>query len=144
MAQTVNNPNKGGDNPSHGGQFERAKDYAGEAVQKAKDAASTVGQKASDAASAAGRKLDDAASSVGQGVSSFADRIRSSAPHEGMMGQAAQGVADRLQQGGRYLQEQGVSGMVGDLGDLIRSNPVPAVLIGVGLGFLIGRLFSRS
>ncbi len=142
MAQTVNNP-KGGkeDNPANSGSMQdRAKDFAGEALQKAKDAAGPLTQKAGEAASMVGRKVDDATSAVGASVSSFADRLRSSAPQEGMLGQAAQGVADTLKQGGRYLQEGGLSGMVEDVGDLIRRNPVPAVLIGLGLGFLIGRM----
>jgi ElaB/YqjD/DUF883 family membrane-anchored ribosome-binding protein len=35
--------------------------------------------------------------------------------------------------------------MVEDVGGLIKRNPIPAVLIGLGVGFLIGRaLSSRS
>jgi hypothetical protein len=30
--------------------------------------------------------------------------------------------------------------MMDDLTDVIRRNPVPAVLIGLGLGFLLGRM----
>jgi ElaB/YqjD/DUF883 family membrane-anchored ribosome-binding protein len=143
MAQTVNNP-KGGNNPGQGGQHDQAKDFAGEALQKAKDVAAPLTQKAGEAASMVGRKVDDATSAVGAGMSSFADRIKSSMPQEGMLGQAAAGVADTLRQGGRYLQEGGFSGVVEDVGDLIRRNPIPAVFIGLGLGFVIGRMFSRS
>jgi hypothetical protein len=32
-----------------------------------------------------------------------------------------------------------MSGMASDLGDMIRRNPIPAVLIGLGLGYLLGR-----
>jgi ElaB/YqjD/DUF883 family membrane-anchored ribosome-binding protein len=158
MAQSVNNPKGGGGNLGQSGQHDhgkdfgsqakdlagQAKEFAGDALQKAKDAAGPLAQKAGDAASSLGRKADDAASAVGASVSSFADRMRSSLPREGMLGQAGQRMADTLDQGGRYLQEGGLSGMVDDMGDLIRRNPVPAVLIGLGLGFVIGRMFSRS
>ena len=29
--------------------------------------------------------------------------------------------------------------MAGDLTDLVKNNPIPALLIGIGLGFLLGR-----
>lgn len=42
---------------------------------------------------------------------------------------------------GEYLEEKGLSGMAGDVTDLIRRNPLPALLIAVGIGFLIARSF---
>jgi ElaB/YqjD/DUF883 family membrane-anchored ribosome-binding protein len=43
------------------------------------------------------------------------------------------------------VEEKNLSGMVDDVSGLIKRNPVPAVLIGLGIGFLIGRaLSSRS
>jgi hypothetical protein len=52
----------------------------------------------------------------------------------------ASGVASALDSSGRYLEEQGLSGMADDVTNLIRRNPIPAMLIGVGLGFLLARL----
>jgi hypothetical protein len=49
-------------------------------------------------------------------------------------------VAETLESGGRYLKEEGLEGMAEDLTDLIRKNPIPAVLMGIGLGFLLARL----
>jgi ElaB/YqjD/DUF883 family membrane-anchored ribosome-binding protein len=60
-----------------------------------------------------------------------------------MLGSAAGYTASGLERTGRYIEEQGVSGMMDDLTDVIRRNPVPAVLIGLGVGFLIGRALRR-
>jgi hypothetical protein len=72
-------------------------------------------------------------------MQSLAGTIREKAPQEGMMGHAASSVAGALESGGRYLQEEGLSGMGRDISSLIRRNPIPAVLIGVGIGYLIAR-----
>jgi hypothetical protein len=55
------------------------------------------------------------------------------------MGTVADRTARGLEDAGRYLQEEGLSGMADDFTDLIRRNPIPAVLIGIGLGFMIAR-----
>jgi hypothetical protein len=141
MAQAINNP-KGKDEGRHdaGQMIDRAKEFAGDALQKGKEAAGPLANKAGEAASMVGRKVDEATSAVGAGVSSFADRLKSSGPQEGMLGHALGGVADTIKEGGKYLQNEGLSGMTKDVTDLIRRNPLPAVLVGLGLGFLIGRM----
>jgi hypothetical protein len=48
-------------------------------------------------------------------------------------------VAGALESSGRYLEEQGLSGIGEDLTNLIRRNPLPAILLGIGLGFLLAR-----
>jgi ElaB/YqjD/DUF883 family membrane-anchored ribosome-binding protein len=109
-------------------------------IDKAKDVASTVGEKAKNVASAVGDRADSAVSSVGSGMQSAADTVRDKGPQSGMLGKATEGVACGLESGGRYLEEHGLSGMADDLTNLIRRNPVPALLIGVGIGFLLARL----
>jgi hypothetical protein len=119
---------------------EKAKDAAGNVVDKAKQAASNVAEKAKDVASAVGDKADSAVSSVGSGMQSLGGTIRDKGPHGGVLGGAASGVANALETSGRYLEEQGLSGMAEDLTGLIRRHPIPAMLIGVGLGYLLARI----
>jgi hypothetical protein len=57
-----------------------------------------------------------------------------------MLGEATTTVAKGLEQGGRYLQKEGVTGMADDLSDMIRRNPIPAVLVGIGIGFMLAQL----
>jgi hypothetical protein len=123
---------------------DKAKDIAADAGSKAKDAASTVVQKVGDAASFVGKKADDATSAVGSGMKSLGGTIRENTPDKGMIGAATGAVADSLESGGRYLQDHGLSGIGADVTNLIRRNPIPAVLIGIGVGFLVARATTRS
>jgi ElaB/YqjD/DUF883 family membrane-anchored ribosome-binding protein len=72
-------------------------------------------------------------------MQSLAGSVRDKAPESGMLGQASDYVADTLEQTGRYIQDKNLSGMMDDMTGLIRRNPIPAVLIGLGVGFLLGR-----
>jgi hypothetical protein len=121
---------------------DHAKDLAADAAAKAKEVGSTVAQKVGDASSYIGKKADDATSAVGSGMKSVAGAIRDKTPDNGMIGAAGSAVASTLEQGGRYLEEQGLSGVGNDLTNLIRRNPLPAVLIGIGVGYLVARALS--
>src|SRR5262249_20461890 len=106
--------------------------------------ASNVAEKARDTASAIGSKAEDATHAVGSGMQSLAGTLREKAPQGGVMGGVASSVAGSLESGGRYLQQEGLQGMADDLPNFIRRNPIPALLVGVGLGFMLARLTSRS
>jgi hypothetical protein len=134
-AQTQNDKSKfGGEHMA-----DQAKVVANAAIDTAKDVAAAAAKKAGEAASCIGHKAEDATSTVGGGMKSLAGSIREHTPREGMLGHATSAVADTLESGGRYLQEHGLSGVGEDVTGLIRRNPIPAVLIGIGIGYLIAR-----
>ena len=112
--------------------LDKAKDTAADAVNKTKQAAAGVGQSAS-------RMASDATTAVAGGMRSFGEAIKEHAPSEGLLGQASKSVACSLEQGGKYLEKEGLGGLASDVGDVIKRNPLPAIFIGIGLGFLIGR-----
>src|SRR5437899_9333840 len=129
---------------------EKAKDIASSAAQtagqaaagtaqKARDMASSAVRSASDLASDVGHRAEEATSTVGGSIRSLAGTLRENLPHEGMMGAAGSAVADTLERSGRYLEQEGLRGIGEDLTSVIRRNPIPAVLIGIGVGFLIAR-----
>jgi hypothetical protein len=60
-----------------------------------------------------------------------------------MLGSATGAVADSLENTGRYIQEEGILGMVEDVTELIRRNPIPAMMVGVGIGFLLAKMVRR-
>jgi len=120
--------------------MDKARDVASNVADKAKDAASSVGGMVSDTAKNVGRKADDLTSSAGTGIKNFGDTIREHAPQGGVLGDAAKTVANTTKQIGSYLEEEGLSGMFEDVTKLIKRNPIPAILVGVGLGVLIGRV----
>jgi len=121
------------------GMVDKAKEAAGNVMDKVKDVASHAGQTAGNVASTVGHKVDDAAGSVGSGMHSLGEKIRDRGPDSGILGKASHAVGDALESGGRYLEDRKLSGMAGDLTDMIRRNPIPALLVGVGLGFLLAR-----
>jgi ElaB/YqjD/DUF883 family membrane-anchored ribosome-binding protein len=126
------------------GVADKARELAGNVVDRTKDAASTATDTAREWTNTAGKKAEDALGAVGSSMSSLAGTVRESLPHEGMMGQASEYVADALESGGRYIQQEGFSGMAEDVTNLIRKNPIPALLVGIGIGYLIARSTSRS
>ncbi len=93
--------------------------------------------------SAVGAKADDAAEAVGTGIKSVADTIRHHGPEEGALGDAKARTAHVLDQAGSYLSDQGVTGMTNDIANCIRRNPVPSLLVGLGLGFLLAHVTRR-
>jgi hypothetical protein len=116
-----------------------AQQAASSVVDQAQHAASAVADQARQAAGAAGRQADNLAGKVGSGMETAADTIREHSPNSGMLGSAASHVADSLESGGRYLQEEGLSGLAGDVTELIKRNPIPALLLAVAVGVLIAR-----
>jgi hypothetical protein len=122
---------------------ENVQETASNLADKARETASNLGSRARDLASSVTEKTDDALASVGQGMSNLAGTLRQSAPHEGMMGTAAGAVTDRLEAGGRYLQEHGLEDMGEDLRGFIRQYPLGSVLAVFGLGFLMGSALRR-
>jgi hypothetical protein len=123
---------------------DRAKDAAGTVADKAREMAGDVADTAKEWASTAGQKAEGALGTVGSGMTSLAGTVREKLPHEGVVGAASDYVAGALETGGRYLQEEGFRGMADDLTQLIRRNPIPALLVGIGIGYLIARSTSRS
>jgi len=118
---------------------QKAEDATSYVGHKAEDAASYVGKKAEEAASYVGQKTGDASAAVGSGLRSFGNTVRDRGPEGGIAGDASSAVADSLESSGRYLQEEGVKDMAEDLTNLIRRNPIPALLIGVAAGYLVAK-----
>jgi hypothetical protein len=110
---------------------------------KASEAASSMADKAKQAASDAGHRVEDATHAVGSGMKSVAETIRDKGPREGVAGAATSSVAGYLESGGNYLEQQGVKGMAEDVTNLVRRNPMAALLCGLGLGFILARVTAR-
>jgi uncharacterized protein YjbJ (UPF0337 family) len=57
---------------------------------------------------------------------------------------AASTVTDTVKSAGAYLQEKGMGQITGDLTALVRRYPLPSLLIGLGIGFLLGRSLGKA
>jgi len=121
----------------------KAKETVSATVEKTKDVASSFVQSVEDVASTIGHKAEGAVETVAGEMRSLASTIRAAAPQGGGLSTAASGLATTLEAGGTYLQERNLSGLSRDATDLIRRYPLQAILLGVGVGFLIGRSSRR-
>ena len=119
--------------------MEQVKDSGMHAVDKAKEAASSVGDIASKAVATVGKKAEDFTATAGCEIKHWGDALSEKTSHEGLIGHASQAVADTLKGSGRYLEQTKFSGMADDVTEVIKRNPVPAVLVGFSLGFILGR-----
>lgn len=115
------------------------KDKAQELAGSASEIATHAKEKVQGWASTAADKADDARSAVGGSIESLAGKIRQKAPHEGMLGSAAGGIADTMEAAGSYLQDHDFSEMGQEVTNVIRRYPIQSILLGIGLGFLLSR-----
>ena len=117
----------------------KARDAAGCVGEMASHAASAVGAMASQVACDVGKKADDLRASAGVGIQGLGDRLSKQAPQTGVLGSASQVVASTVKGGGEYIEGVKLNEMTEDVAQLIRRNPIPAVLIALGLGWFVGR-----
>lgn len=102
----------------------------------ASKAASDAGSMASQAACDVGKKADNLTASAGAGIHQWGDSLSKNAPpHGSVLGSASQAVAQSVKDGGDYLEHAKLSGMTEDIAQVVRRNPIPAVLIAIGLGW---------
>jgi ElaB/YqjD/DUF883 family membrane-anchored ribosome-binding protein len=117
----------------------QAGDKAQGVLDKGREMLGHAGEAVASAAGAVGSTVDQGVSAVGSGMQSLGDMARKNLPSEGYMGAASKAVAQGLDSAGKYVEEKSLSGMTEDIGSLIKNHPIPAVLIGVGIGYLLGR-----
>ena len=108
------------------GRPETARHEAATALEKAKDMGSQAVEKAKEMGSDALEKAKGYASNVSEQAGQVASRIGNS-------------VEQTYESSRDYVTHRGLSGMGEDVTDLIRKNPLPAVFIGLGIGFLLAR-----
>jgi ElaB/YqjD/DUF883 family membrane-anchored ribosome-binding protein len=118
---------------------EKVKDVGAQIMDKAKDAAVSVGDMASQACATVAKKADDYAATAGADIKKFGDNMSEKSPHEGLIGHASQAMAETIKGGGHYLEEAKLSGMADDVTHLVQRHPMPALLICLGVGFMLGR-----
>jgi hypothetical protein len=116
----------------------QAKDAASEVSNKAQEWAGNVADKAQETASAVMHKTDDGIAAFGHEMNALGGKVRQAACQNGAIGSAATAVADELQAGGNYLEGHGLEAIGKDLTEVVRRHPIPALLVGFGIGCLLG------
>lgn len=111
------------------------------ASSEAAGAFTTLKSKAQEVGAKAAQRADQARVSAAAGM----DTVASSLHERGdRVASAAHSTADAVSHGADYLRAHDVETMMGDLVDVIRRNPGPALLGAAALGFLLGRALSRD
>jgi uncharacterized protein YjbJ (UPF0337 family) len=95
--------------------------------------------KAQELGASATSRANEAATVVGEKMGSLAGVIRENAPREGAIGTTATTVADGLESASSYLQEKKFEHLAKDLTGLVRSYPIPSLLVGFCLGYFLAR-----
>jgi hypothetical protein len=106
--------------------FDVESNDGGSAMEKISSKAQRVAQRLDDATTRTGRRVE----SMGRTAS---DRLT----------RAADNLAERTESVGGYLQDHDVRAMADDVADVIRRYPVQSLLVGLGMGFMLGRLTTR-
>jgi uncharacterized protein YjbJ (UPF0337 family) len=112
---------------------------SGSGMPEAAGAVASMTAKAQELGATAASKVGEAATAVGEQMGSLASTIRDNAPHEGAIATAATAVAGGLESASSYLHEKDYANLATDLTALVRRYPVQALLVGVGLGYVLAR-----
>lgn len=101
----------------------KAEDLSDTATTKARKAVHSVGEQLGTAADSIREKIDRTVEETSDVMSNVKEGVRSSAA---------------------YLQDQGFSDIMDDVGTLIKRYPIYAMLIGAGIGFMLVRRRTRG
>ncbi len=100
-----------------------------------------VGQRLQAYSKNRGSTLQSTAQDVVQTITETASGLTAQAQELGAT--AATAVVDRVAAAGTYLQEQKVADMTADVTTFLRRYPVPSLLLGVSLGYMLARRLGR-
>lgn len=120
-------------------QIEQSSDQAHEAIDATRSQAHELADQARERTQQVAAKAEEGRQVAGEKLSAAAQALREHAPASGQGAQVAEKAADTLERAGSYLQEQDLREIRHDLEDLIRRHPLEAVLLGVGVGYLLAR-----
>jgi uncharacterized protein YjbJ (UPF0337 family) len=95
--------------------------------------------KAQEFGANAASKAEEAATVVGEKMGSLAGVIRENAPREGSLATPATTVAGGLESASSYLREKPFEHLAKDLTGLVRSYPIPSLLVGFAIGYWLAR-----
>jgi ElaB/YqjD/DUF883 family membrane-anchored ribosome-binding protein len=118
---------------------DKARDMARDAVESARDTATGVMDRARDVAGNVGDKARNVASSVADTARDWASGAVGAVKDSDVVNKAGDYVQDAWETGSRYVHDHSIKDMAEDVAGVIRRNPIPALLVGIGLGFILAR-----
>ena len=145
MAENQNRPgNQGGAQGQGGGQGAARGGNQGGKQGGDQGMVSNVTERARDAVSSVAEQASSAGAAVMGGVRAATSAVRDAASHEGMLGNAASAASDAMERGGEYIKNFDVGEVTDEVASMIRRNPIPAMLVCIGIGFGLATLLNNS
>jgi hypothetical protein len=105
------------------------------------DAAFQVKDKVNDLSRSATEKMEATRAATADGLDSTASALHNSGEK---VADLAHETADKLNYGARYLRNNNVPGMFGDLQALVRKNPGMSLLVAGVVGFAVARALTSN
>jgi hypothetical protein len=121
------------------GAVESARDTATGVMDRARDVAGNVADKARDVAGNVADKARDVAGNVADTARDWASGAVNAVKDNSVVNKAEDYASEVWETGTRYIQDHSFKDMADDVAGVIRRNPIPALLVGVGLGFILAR-----
>jgi ElaB/YqjD/DUF883 family membrane-anchored ribosome-binding protein len=120
---------------------------ASELGSKLSDAASQAKGKVADLSRAAASKIDENRDAAAGGLDSVATTLHERAdsfPGGEPVTKLAHSTANKLTTTAEYVRNHDVSGMMGDVEEVVKKNPGPSLFAAAIVGFLVGRAFTSN
>jgi hypothetical protein len=118
---------------------DKARDVARTAVETARDTATGVADRARDMAGNVADKARDVAGTVAETARDWASGAVGAVAESDVVNKAGEYASEAWETGSKYFQEHNFKDMAEDVAGVIRRNPIPAMLVGIGLGFILAR-----
>jgi hypothetical protein len=150
MANNINNPTTGGSTGNTGrtgttggstgtGTMANMQNAAGNLADKTRDATRSTVESVRDTATGVMDRAKDVAGNVADTARDWASGAVNAVKDSDVVNKAEQYVSNAWETGSRYIHEHNLSDMAEDVAGVIRRNPIPAMLVGIGLGFILAR-----
>jgi len=143
MANPTTGSNRGNESrtggTSGGGSTGNLQNASGGVADKARDMTRSAVESARDTATGVMDRAKDMAGNVADSARDWASGAVGAVTGSDVVNKAEEYVSDAWESGSRYFQEHNFKDMADDVAGVIRRNPIPALLVGVGLGFILAR-----
>lgn len=119
--------------------MDKARDAARDATETARESATGVVDRAREMAGNVADKTRDAVSTAADTARDWATGAVDAVKESGPVRKANEYVSEAWETGSRYIHDHNLKDITEDVAGIIRRNPIPALLVGIGLGFVLAR-----
>jgi ElaB/YqjD/DUF883 family membrane-anchored ribosome-binding protein len=108
------------------------------------DAATSVKDKTQELGRAAKERIDEQRVATASKLRNVASGLHENAGKLPNGPQIAHSAASRIDAAADYLESRDANGLMADVGQVVKRNPIPSLLIAAVAGFFVGRVLSNN